>query len=537
MAPMLQEDIHTLRKWLVVIGGILVLLPLGTTYSYGNIVVYIVSYIRYKGIDPHLTYQTVALIAAAMKVGHGLSMPAGGYLEKRFGVRVATFIGAAVFNLGVFASAWAVTVSFYFLIFTYGILFGVGCGLAYTPPLICVMKWMPNHKGMVSGLTVAGYGAGSLVFNLVQTLFINPDNLKPDIRDNGQGAEQWFYSQNEVLDRVPFSFIQQGIIFSIMHVIGIVLLGDPPTIIKRSRRYAIRRKQKPITEKSGILMNERPLSSSDNDRDDGGSATAEGATGDLHHEQSSTGESANAGIEAGTAIAEETDGDKSHLENGASTSTSRSPGESLGDLDRRWSGKTLAPLEMLKDWSFWHLASSFTMNSFVILYITSLYKAYGQTFIPDDLFLAVAGSCASVSNAVGRVFWGHIADRFSFKVSFITLSAVMSVFTFTFGLSFYGSKIMFTIWLVVIFFSIGGVFSTAPTATSRAFGSEHLGVNYGILFLLGSSISSIVAAVTQQPILHFMSWNVIFILTGGFSTLGMIIAMFFNVKTPDGVDI
>ncbi|XP_063967337.1 uncharacterized protein LOC129278715 [Lytechinus pictus] len=428
-------------------------------------VVYIVSYIRYKGIDPHLTYQTAALIVAAMKVGHGLSMSAGGYLEKRLGVRLATFIGAVVFNVGVFASAWAMTVSFYFLLFTYGFLFGFGSGLAYTPPLICVMKWMPNHKGVVNGLTVAGFGAGSLVFNLVQTLFINRDNLQPDIRDTEQGAEQWFYSQNEVLDRVPFSFIQQGIIFSIMQIIGIVLLGDPPTIIKRSRRYAIRRKQKPITEKSGILMNERPLSGSENDDD--GSATAEGATGDVHHEQSSTGESANTGIQAGTAIAEETDGDKSHLDNGASTSTSRSSGESMGDLDRRWSGKTLAPLEMLKDSSFWYLASSFCMNSFVILYITSLYKAYGQTFIRDDLFLAIAGSCASVSNAVGRVFWGHIADRFSFKVSFITLSAVMSVFTFTFGLSFYGSKIMFFIWLVVIFFSIGGVFSTAPTATSR----------------------------------------------------------------------
>lgn len=42
-----------------------------------------------------------------------------------------------------------------------------------------------------------------------------------------------------VLDRVPFSFIQQGIIFSVMQIIGIMLLGDPPTLVKRSRRYAI----------------------------------------------------------------------------------------------------------------------------------------------------------------------------------------------------------------------------------------------------------------------------------------------------------
>lgn len=49
----------------------------------------------------------------------------------------------------------------------------------------------------------------------------------------------------------------------------------------------------------------------------------------------------------------------------------------------------------------------------------------------------------------------------------MTTSAVMAVLTLTFGLSVYGNKVMFFIWVVGIFFSIGGVFSTAPTATSR----------------------------------------------------------------------
>ncbi|XP_003723983.2 uncharacterized protein LOC100890289 isoform X2 [Strongylocentrotus purpuratus] len=537
MGRMLKEDFQTLRGFVVVLGGILVMNPLGTHYSYGNMVPYIVSYVRYRGDDPHITYQTASLILAAAILGQGLAMGVGGYLEKKLGVRLATFIGCVVFNIAVFASAWAVKVSFYFLLFTYGFLFGIGIGLTYLPPLVCVMKWMPQRKGVVNGLLLAGFGAGPLVFNIVQTLFINPHNLEPDINTNEMGAEQWYYSQKVVLDRVPFAFIQQGIIFSVVQIIGIMLLGDPPTLVKRSRRYAIRRKEKKITEKSGIIMNERPLSSTGNDVN--GSAIAEGATGSINDEQPATGAQrvdpwAN---EAGRSIPETTDKDTSLPINTASTPTSSSSAESMGDRDPRWSGRTLSTLEMFKDPFFWQLTVAMFMDSFVILYLTTLYKVFGQTFIHDDLFLAATGACASVFNALSRIFWGHIADRFSCKVSFMTTSAIMAALTFTFGLSFYGNKVMFFIWVVGIFFSIGGVFSTAPTATSRAFGSDFVGVNYGFIFLFGVSIPSIVAACTQQLVLHFLPWDILFIVVGIFPVVGMITAMFFNLKTPNGVDI
>ena len=46
-----------------------------------------------------------------------------------------------------------------------------------------------------------------------------------------------------------------------------------------------------------------------------------------------------------------------------------------------------------------------------------MYKAYGQVFITDDHFLAVVGAFAAIFNAFGRVFWGHMCDKFvSFTV-------------------------------------------------------------------------------------------------------------------------
>lgn len=46
-------------------------------------------------------------------------------------------------------------------------------------------KWFPNHKGLVSGLVVAGFGSGAFIFDQVQTAFINPDNKGADLKVGG----------------------------------------------------------------------------------------------------------------------------------------------------------------------------------------------------------------------------------------------------------------------------------------------------------------------------------------------------------------
>lgn len=43
--------------------------------------------------------------------------------------------------------------------------------------------WFPNNPGLVSGIILGGFGAGSLIFDNVLTKLINPDN--ESIRDDG----------------------------------------------------------------------------------------------------------------------------------------------------------------------------------------------------------------------------------------------------------------------------------------------------------------------------------------------------------------
>lgn len=44
-----------------------------------------------------------------------------------------------------------------------GVLTGIGIGLGYVCPLTTCVRWFPNHKGLVTGIAVAGFGGGAIV--------------------------------------------------------------------------------------------------------------------------------------------------------------------------------------------------------------------------------------------------------------------------------------------------------------------------------------------------------------------------------------
>jgi OFA family oxalate/formate antiporter-like MFS transporter len=48
---------------------------------------------------------------------------------------------------------------------TVGLLAGVGIGFAYVCPIAALVKWFPQHKGLVSGIAVAGFGFGAFLFS------------------------------------------------------------------------------------------------------------------------------------------------------------------------------------------------------------------------------------------------------------------------------------------------------------------------------------------------------------------------------------
>ncbi len=56
----------------------------------------------------------------------------------------------------------------------------IGFGFAYIPSLSIGVKWFVESRGKASSFILFGLGSGSIIFNQIETLYINPDNYSPD---------------------------------------------------------------------------------------------------------------------------------------------------------------------------------------------------------------------------------------------------------------------------------------------------------------------------------------------------------------------
>lgn len=90
------------------------------------------------------------------KAGHLPALITSGILSASGFILTATLSGSSVFMLYI----------------TYGVLAGLGIGIAYNVIIATVSAWFPDKKGLCSGCLMMGFGASALVLgNLADSLF------------------------------------------------------------------------------------------------------------------------------------------------------------------------------------------------------------------------------------------------------------------------------------------------------------------------------------------------------------------------------
>lgn len=532
------KKIQFLRVYAVIAGGFLVHVTLGTIYTFGNLIPYIVSYIRQRSHPADLHSSTGTWIYALALGAQGVSMFFGGILERKVGPRISTLIGCAIMSSGVFLSAVAIRVSFTLLLLTYGVLFGLGVGIAYVGPIACAMRWVPRWKGAMAGLVLAGFGLGALIFDPIQTAFINPHNHSPPRNSS------YFTNDGGLLDRVPTIFVILGSIYVVLQVVGSLMIVDPPqdadeqdenkgledSIMSRAHDFF----QNASDSESGkelkeCVRNSSPEAESKNHfRTGSPSFHRQDSNSDTDEESSLLPQDTNA-----QQATSDKDGHKSRSRKlqktsseleGSTTSTS-----SLQSNASRNVVADLKPLVVLKKVNFYFLWIMMLLAGFAVFFTATLYKIFGMTFIKDDHFLAIVGSASSIFNCTGRIVWGILADRVSYKFSLVLQSGMMSAFLLTFYATSAVGKPTFLIWVCAIFFCIGGVYSLFPTAIARSFGSKYMSVNYGLLFT-SQIISSAVGALLFSVLHHHLDWSGIIFLVGGVCLGGFVLTLFFRSK-------
>jgi len=194
---------------LVVLGAIIVQLCLGSIYAWS--------------IFQKALYQAPTLYNwdklwsnlpfAAGLASFALFMIFAGRWQDRVGPRKVATVGGILLGLGVTLAGLVDILGFgsdmvvgtVYLIITYGIIGGAGIGFAYVCPIAALVKWFPDKKGLMTGVAVAGFGGGALIFNYVEQYLIG------------------FFS-----GFIGYPLIVLGAIYLIFVVIGSQMLTAPP---------------------------------------------------------------------------------------------------------------------------------------------------------------------------------------------------------------------------------------------------------------------------------------------------------------------
>lgn len=144
------------NRWFVVIGAILIQLCLGAIYAWSVFTPSLVEADWTKA-------QTQAVFAAGLAF-FAIVMVIAGRLLPKLGPRKLAYSGGIVLGLGYLLAGLFGGNNFWIILIFIGIVGGSGIGLAYVVPIAVGMRWFPDKKGLITGLAVAGFGFGAMLW-------------------------------------------------------------------------------------------------------------------------------------------------------------------------------------------------------------------------------------------------------------------------------------------------------------------------------------------------------------------------------------
>lgn len=189
-----MKNLKGSNRGIILLGTVITQLGLGTFYSWSLFNQPLVNKFGWGLNKVSLTF-SIASFALSF------STLFSGKLQEKFGIKKV--VGGCGIILGIGLILTAKVDSLMLLYLFAGIMLGAADGIAYMISLSNCIKWFPEKKGLISGISVGAYGTGSLIFKYVDSAFIHSSGVS-------EAFEYW------------------GILAMILIFFGAMLLKDAP---------------------------------------------------------------------------------------------------------------------------------------------------------------------------------------------------------------------------------------------------------------------------------------------------------------------
>jgi OFA family oxalate/formate antiporter-like MFS transporter len=159
------------NRWVIAAAGVVMQLALGAVYAWSVFRIPLTKEFGWSISEVTVTF-TLSIFFL------GVSAVFGGLWMARVGPRTVGLTAAVLYGSGVFLASLSAD-KLWWLYLTYGVLAGTGLGFGYIVPVATLVKWFPDKRGMITGIAVAGFGAGALVTAPIATRLIESRGVLP----------------------------------------------------------------------------------------------------------------------------------------------------------------------------------------------------------------------------------------------------------------------------------------------------------------------------------------------------------------------
>jgi MFS transporter, OFA family, oxalate/formate antiporter len=164
-------------------------------------------------------------------------------------------------------------------------------------------------------------------------------------------------------------------------------------------------------------------------------------------------------------------------------------------------------LEMLRTPRFYFMYAAMVMMATGGLLMTANAGPMAASWGIPAAALAAATSFNALANGGSRIFWGWISDRIGRELTMgitFTLQAICLVLVLRLGRL---SGTLFTVTLILTYFTWGEIFSLFPSLVADYFGTRCATANYGVLYS-GKGVASIIGSgVAALLFERFGTWS------------------------------
>ncbi|GFS26046.1 oxalate:formate antiporter [Elysia marginata] len=506
--------------------------PVSFNWICGNLLEYMGSYFRYSCYPGCYDGDSQWIFNINMAF-FGIGLFSFDSIRRLIGLRWTCILSVIVHNATYFLSAaWSLHKSILLTCLLMGALMGLTAGLAMNTGFMYINTWGSRNSPVYLVTATVVAPLLSIVENQIITQVVNAENLKP----NAHEGPRVFFSQPEVLSRVPTAILVLAAMTFVLQTVGCLLVSTPEPVkttvlVKPKEKKTASPTPQPKTPiqsgASAINLKAKKAAVSFkkliqcqreeekyilcNDRD-----CADNKLRYIESNEEAEDICINNELNYKT-IPEDTH-IKTFQDNRQSDETSKqSPTKDITlDILQEESPDTgvveagqiqYSPSQAIKTTKFWSLWLYGFSIGLGMLLMDSYYKQFGLKYIYNDQHLTILGSTIPAVVSSCRILFSVLVQR---QLLFVRCSLILSLTLncITSAFWFFAARLneeVYMLLVLVMAFSYSFLYFVIANGALQEFGKDNFANNYSMIYS-GLPITSFLSAFFLTSLLNAVGW-------------------------------